>query len=162
MRPVDREAGLLFAATSLLAAPAFAQPPAADAALDCARIEAGDERLACYDRLFRAKPGAQPSEPGSREAEFGLSEQERRARERESGAVVVPEEITSTVVRVTGRRPNPLVVELENGQQWRLLEASETPPFRAGERMSIRRGAMGSYFASAQTRRAAWRVKRVK
>jgi hypothetical protein len=162
MRPVDGTAGLLLAVAALQVAPAFADPPMAEAALDCGRIETGHERLACYDRLFRATPDAQPSAPESREAEFGLSEQDRRARERESGAIVVPDEITSTVKRVTGRRPNPLVVELENGQQWRLLEASETPPFRAGERVSIRRGAMGSYFASAEARRAAWRVKRVK
>jgi len=42
------------------------------------------------------------------------------------------------------RRPHPPVLELANGQTWRLLESSDLPPFRAGDHVTIRRGAIGS------------------
>lgn len=143
---------------ALLAAPASASDSTLDAARACGRIEAEADRIACYDRLFRSPPGATPA---AREAEFGLSEQERRERERAAGAAVVPDEIESTVRRVIAKRPNPPVLELENGQSWRLLETADIPPFRAGDHVTIRRGAIGSFLASAKERPGAWRVRRV-
>jgi len=151
---------LTFAA-ALAGAPALASEAALDAARACGRIEAEAGRLACYDRLFRAGQDAAPAAPASREAEFGLTEQARRDREREAGAVLVPDQIVSTVLRVVVRRPNLPVLELDNGQKWRLLESSDIPPFRAGDHVTIRRGAIGSYLASAEERPGAWRVRRV-
>jgi hypothetical protein len=143
-----------------LALAATTSEPRVAAAQNCGRIEGEEERLASYDRLFRGKPG-DPAAPVVREAEFGLTEIERREREREAGATLVRDEIASTVARISVRRPNPPVLELANGQKWRLLETSDIPPFRAGDHVTIRRGAIGSYLASANERPGAWRVRRV-
>jgi hypothetical protein len=148
------------ALAAIFSAPVSAAEPALESARDCGRIEDGAERLACYDRLFRGRPG-DAAPPVVREAEFGLTEIERREREREAGVTLVPDEIASTVARVSVRRPNPPVLELANGQTWRLLETSDSPPFRAGDHVTIRRGAIGSYLASARERPGAWRVRRV-
>lgn len=155
-----RCARALAAVAALVAAPLPASATTLEAAQDCGRI--GDERarLACYDGLFRAPQDAPPA-AAPREAEFGLTEQERREREREAGAAPVPDAIASTVLRVVTRRPGLPVLELDNGQTWRLLESSDTPPFRAGDHVTIRRGAIGSYLASAAERPGAWRVRRV-
>jgi hypothetical protein len=146
------------ALAALIGAPVFASESTLDAAHVCGRIEAEAARLECYDWLFRNPPAVAPA---SREAEFGLTEQERRERERASGAAPVPEEIASTVLRVIVKRPDPPVLQLENGQEWRLLESSDFAPFRAGDHITIRRGAIGSYLASAKERPGAWRVRRV-
>jgi hypothetical protein len=154
-------ARVLAAVAALAAAPASAAESVLEAAQDCGRLAGPSARLACYDRLFRAGQDAAPAAPASREAEFGLTEQARRDREREAGAVLVPDQIVSTVLRVAVRRPNLPVLELDNGQKWRLLESSDIPPFRAGDHVTIRRGAIGSYLASAEERPGAWRVRRV-
>jgi len=146
---------------ALAAAPAPAAESVLGAAQDCGRLGDPSARLACYDRLFRAGQDAAPAAPASREAEFGLTEQARREREREAGAVPVPDQIAGTVLRVAVRRPSLPVLELDNGQKWRLLESSDIPPFRAGDHVTIRRGAIGSFLASAEERPGAWRVKRV-
>lgn len=95
------------------------------------------------------------------ETEFGFTGQELEERRRETGAPVAPDEIASVVLRVTSRKPSPPVLELENGQKWRLLESSDFAAFRVGDHVRIRRGAIGSYLASVAERPGAWRVRRV-
>ena len=56
----------------------------------------------------------------------------------------------------------PPLLELENGQQWLLLESMGSYRFRAGDGIAIRRGSLGSYRASNPDRKGAWRVRRVK
>jgi hypothetical protein len=55
----------------------------------------------------------------------------------------------------------PPVLELENSQQWRLLESTASARFRAGDPIVIRRGSLGSYLVSNPDRNGAWRVRRI-
>lgn len=155
-----RFARALAAFAALTGVPALASDTTLDAAADCGRIEREADRLACYDRLFRGATGL-PVASAKREAEFGLTDQQIREREGAAGTAVASEEIESTVLRVNVSWPNLTVLELENAQKWRLLETSDLPAFRAGDHVTIRRGALGSYLASASGRPRAWRVRRV-
>ncbi len=66
------------------------------------------------------------------------------------------------MARVIQRGPEPPLLELENGQQWVLLESMGSVRFGAGDAITIRSGTLGSYLASMPERKGAWRIRRVK
>ncbi len=146
-----------------------------ESAEDCGRITADADRLRCFDALFSrprdaaiaptAVPAAPATAPASRpaaaqapakatDADFGLKAEPAKPAE--------AEEISSRVARVIPRGPEPPVLELENGQQWLLLESMGNSRFRAGDGIVVRRGTLGSYLASNPDRNGAWRVRRVR
>ena len=161
--------------------------PAADDRLEsaekCGRITADPDRLRCFDALFgqprdtaiapAPRPAAPATEPAAQpaaaqapakatEADFGLTEAQRKAGKPEPAKPAEAEEIRSRVTRVIPRGPEPPVLELENGQQWLLLESMGSSRFRAGDGIVVRRGTLGSYLASNPDRNGAWRVRRVR
>lgn len=148
------------AAIAMLPAAGIADATLPEQAADCGRMAADADRLACYDALFRRQEAAAAA-PVAQEQAFGLSEAERQQRERAAGAPPTPDQLTSTVVRVTVRKPHPELLELENGQSWRLLETSRSRIFRVNDRIVIRQGALGSYLASIEGRNGSWRIRRV-
>ena len=89
---------------------------------------------------------------------FGLPAAESARRRSEPAA---PTEISSRVARVVPRGPEPPLLELENGQQWVLLESMGSDRFRAGDTITIRSGTLGSFLASMPERKEAWRIRRV-
>lgn len=171
-------------ATALVASLAIAGfARAADERLEsaekCGRIAVDAERLECFDGIFGARDEAAPAaaavaaapaaapEPAAtsaaaKEAEFGLTEAQKQAAMPQSAQEAEPEVLTSRVARVIPRGMEPSVLELENGQQWRLLESMANVRFRAGDAIVIRRGSLGSYLASMPNRNGAWRVRRVR
>jgi len=154
---------------------AGAAPPAVDPAefARCSRIDAADERLACYDALGRSlKPppvlSASPSPaadkaPAADESSgqaataaggvnaFGLTRHERPA------AAAGPDLIRAQVAAVTTDRLGRAYVRLDNGQVW-----SFTAPdvlLRAGEAVTIRRAALGSFLMTTPSHHT-YRVQR--
>lgn len=167
-------AGRLSLASALcfvaVAAPAAAQDETAaqQAFARCARIRADSERLACFDAATRAagiaqtqaarSPGASAEEPASTPsaedtaAVFGL---EQLARSSEV------EEITSRIAGTfSGWRGNTRFT-LENGQVWEQVEPGRGIYRSESPRVTIRRGAMGSYLMEIEGVRRALRVRRV-
>jgi len=145
----------------------------------CGRIAADAERLECFDGIFGARreavpaaatavaapvaaPAAAPARVPTKEADFGLTEAQKQAANPQAAELAEPQDLTSRVARVIPRGMEPPVLELENGQQWRLLESMANVRFRAGDAIVIRRGAIGSYLASSPDRNGAWRVRRVR
>ena len=96
------------------------------------------------------------------DAEFGLTETQKQAAKPQPAEADEPQDLTSRVTRLIPRGPEPPVLELENGQQWLLLESTSMGRFRAGDGIVIRRGSLGSYLASIPDRKGAWRVRRVR
>ncbi len=155
---------------------------AADARLEsaekCGRLAADDDRLRCFDALFGAareaaaatapRPAAPVPAPVAEapakaaDADFGLTEAQRQAGKPVPATPAEPEEIRSRVARVIPRGPEPPALELENGQQWLLLESTGNGRFRTGDGIVVRRGSLGSYLASNPDRNGAWRVRRVR
>lgn len=149
---------------------------ALDAARTCSEIAADAARLACYDSLFRDAGSYSPdslaetageaaSSPAQTvvldsEETFGLTEAQRAQRAAEAGLKPV-DEITVTIISLNSDHGGKLVIELANGQRWRQVDSTGWTGFRVGETIVIRRGALGSYLATApDSGRPAVRVRR--
>jgi len=153
---------------------AGAAPPAVDPAefARCSRIEAADERLACYDALGRSLepppvPSASPSPaankaPAADESSaqaataaggvnaFGLTRHERPA-------AAGPDLIRAQVAAVRTDRLGKAHVRLDNGQVWSL--SAPDVLLRAGEAVTIRRASLGSFLMTTPAHRT-YRVQR--
>jgi len=146
----------------------------------CAAIGDDRGRLACYDGIFRASAGSVPAGEGAGTSavaaaattaarpaaaappdDFGLTEAAKRARDPERAKEEMPESIVGTVAAV-GRRPaGELVVTLENGQVWTQVGVDQRARVAAGDTVTIKRGALGSYMLVTESRYAT-RVRRAK
>jgi len=160
MRAARRAAIVLLCGSTLPGAAIAADEPGAKlgAAAACARIAADAERLRCFDGLFGG-----PRDPApNHDSEFGLSEAQKQASNPQPAEEAEPDDLTSRLTRVIPRGFEPPVLELENGQQWRLLESLANVRFRAGDPVVIRRSSWGSYLVSNPERNGAWRVRRIR
>ena len=73
------------------------------------------------------------------------------------------EELTSVSARVTGLRHDAsgaLVIDLDNGQQWRQTTSASSPLLEVGHEVTITRAALNSFRMSTPSGRAL-KVKRV-
>lgn len=124
----------------------------------CAAIAENDRRLACFDALA-SEPG-QPAAPEvavKKEDAFGM-EQSLMAQSRKAPDAV--SEIRATVGSIRAMANGWMVVELDNGQTWTQAEALRSPvPLAAGDEVTIRRGALGSFVLSTADNRS-MRVRR--
>jgi hypothetical protein len=157
----------------------------------CAAVAGDAARLACYDQAFGrpdssatsavlAAPAAQaapvaaapsaaapvaavPSAAAAAQAreEFGLSEAAKRARDPEKARETMPESITAVVAKVARRPTGEAIVALENEQVWEQAEPGTTVLLKAGDSVTIRKAALGSYVLVTPSR-AAVRVRRVR
>jgi hypothetical protein len=92
--------------------------------------------------------------------EFGLSEQEKRARApvdepRE------PDSITGRIAKVGARPTGELVLTFEDGQVWTQVQVEKPLRLKAGDQVTIRRASLGSYLLVTPSK-VSTRVRRVK
>lgn len=139
---------------SLPARDALAGPQSAGHA--CASIVEDAARLACYDQAFghpsgeRATAAIPAAETGAVDPqvkarqEFGLSEADKRARE-PSRAPASVDRISGTVEGVSRRPTGELVVRLDSGQVWVETQTYTGAVVKAGDEVTIRKSALGSY-----------------
>jgi len=137
----------------------------------CRDVPEAAARLACYDAIpyatpragrpvpaasgvpAAASPGAAASAPLSATERFGLPE---RARTDELPS------ITSAVGSdFFGWAPNERI-RLQNGQVWEVVDGSSGSVAAANRKVTIRRGALGSFFLDFEGLNSSPRVKRVK
>jgi hypothetical protein len=104
---------------------------------------------------------APPAAPASPAEKFGLSAEQIESR-RPQVAVEVKsiESIESRVVAVRGLPRDRFVLTLENGQVWEQTEPTPRQRFYAGDAITIRKAAMGSFLASGPHSGERIRVKR--
>jgi len=139
-------------------AAADALPPALRA---CASVKRNSERLACYDQTIEqlsSDSAAAPAPERSAEAMFGAS-----AAHNESAAAIAREELTSLTAHVTALNRDgsgALIIDLDNGQQWRQTSGSGSPLLEVGHEVTITRAALNSFRLSTPDGRAL-KVKRV-
>ena len=129
----------------------------------CASVKKNSERLACYDRgieQLSSDSAATASTPErSAEAMFGAS----AAHGSEPARTVEREELTSVSAHVTALshdNTGALVIDLDNGQQWRQTSGSSSPLLEVGHEVTITRAALNSFRMSTPSGRAL-KVKRV-
>jgi hypothetical protein len=151
--------GLLLAA--VLLAP---QAVRADEPRRCAALDDDRARLACYDSIFgrpavaAAPAAATATDP---EADFGLTEAAKRAREPEESRERFPESISGTVAKVARQPAGELVLTLENGQVWTQVQVDARARVAVGDTVTIKKAALGSHLLVTEDRYAT-RVRRVK
>ncbi len=146
----------------VVAGRAYAADAVPASLLACIGVKKNSERLACYDqtieRLSSASPdGAAPQR--SAEAMFGA----QAAAGRSSTPTVEREELTSVSARVTALRHDAsgaILIDLDNGQQWRQTSGATTSLLEVGHEVTITRAALNSFRMSTPSGRAL-KVKRV-
>ena len=152
---------------------------AAEPSHPCSAIDDASQRLACYDAAFgrpaaattvsiTPTPALAPAtatataavDPVAQQrAEFGLSDAAKKARDPQQSAQA--ESITDTLA-VLGQRPTgELVFNLQNGQVWLQIEADTRTRVKAGDTVTIRKGALGSFLLVGPDR-VSVRVRRAK
>jgi membrane protein implicated in regulation of membrane protease activity len=97
----------------------------------------------------------------SPEADFGLTDAAKRARDPEKAKEEMPESITGKVAAVARRPAGELTVTLENGQVWTQLTVDQRVRVAAGDTVTIRKAALGSHMLVTANRYGT-RVRRVK
>ncbi len=152
---------------------------AEDTLLGCRKVDAPEQRLACYDRVVdRARleitPGAPEGEPRAsssepteqddqslRERLFGRPPAESARALHKTYGVEAPQEIASNVTAAELGADRQLVITLENGQVWRQAEYTFFP-LHAGDSVGIKAGLAGSYHLRRNGRGRTIRVKRIR
>ena len=122
---------------------------------ECRAITDDARRLACYDQLFprppipaqptTTRPGAGPQPQPPPDPEFGLNEAQRRAAEGHPEQAKTGETISATVTDLRSTAAGDFIVTLDNGQVWRQIELDSWSPPKKGDRVTIRRGLLGSF-----------------
>lgn len=157
-----------FAAAAMAAAPLAAAPPPAIKAegrakmlqqlIDCRKIADNTQRLACFDQAAAAMDQA--------EAKGDIvvvdREQARKVRRQAFGFSLPsislfergekPEEISTMQGKIAAARQNSAgkwVIRLDDGATWVQVDTNEVPNDpKAGDTVTIRRAALGSYILS--------------
>lgn len=150
-------ATVLLGASAVHAA-ADAVPPALRA---CANVKNSSERLACYDRTIEqlSSNSAAAAPERSAEASFGAS----GVRGSEPAQKIEREELTSLSAHVTALSHDAsgaLVINLDNGQQWRQTSGASSLLLEVGHEVTIARAALNSFRMSTPSGRVL-KVKRV-
>jgi hypothetical protein len=119
----------------------------------CTQERDDGKRLACFDRETVALPPQDWEQKEVRASlpEFGLIEKPNPAR---------PQKETDRVAAVTQRPNGVLVFSLENGQLWKATD-QQYLPVHVGDSVTIRTGALGSFWLSAAGSNRTVRVTRV-
>ncbi len=130
----------------------------------CAVLHEAADRLACYDQAFGRPAEADDTPPdASAKAgrDFGLSEAEKRAKIPDPDQRLFPDRIEAVVAVISHRATGEIIVTLDNGQVWVQAESATNARPRVGDKIIIRKAAMGSYQLLTPGR-VAMRVRRVK
>jgi hypothetical protein len=129
---------------------------------DCRALGDDARRLACYDQLFprrliSAPPptqaaatsaGVAPASPQQRSApdpQFGMNEAQRRAAAGNTEQSKINDSISATITDLRTTPSGEFVVILDNGQVWRQIDLESWAPPQKGDRVTIHRGALGSF-----------------
>lgn len=164
-----------------------ANPQPEAAARDCAAISEDAQRLACYDGLFRSDgtrdphvnatpPVATAAVPATSEgatrpasapaaaspvADFGLTEQQKEARQPREQKREPLDAMTARVTVAEQDRYGAWRLTLDNGQVWLQTEPGLGIRFQAGSTVEIRRASLGSFVLEVPGRPVI-RVRRVR
>jgi hypothetical protein len=172
--------GLAFCAAQCTAA----EGPGLENVRACAALHADAERLPCFDRevarlgpasstvpastiapVAAAAPGAASVAPAPRalptpEQSFGLPPAKLNERYPAPAGSEPLRQLTARVVSVRELPLGNYVIELDNGQTWRQIDTYFNLRLRPGAEITIKPGAIGSYWLSAAGRGA--HVKRIR
>lgn len=160
---------IAMAAALVTAGPARAAAPATTADfLACAAEKDDARRLACFDaavdRTRTAPANSAPAvvaAPLSQEEKFGLRGELKQEKAQKVPELQELEQLQAQVTKVSTKPHGELVVTLENGQVWTEIQTNSGARVKAGDRVAIKAGALGSFLLVAPNGRST-RVTRVR
>lgn len=160
---------IAMAAALVTAGSARAAAPATTAEfLNCAGEKDDTRRLACFDAAVdraRAAPAnpapAVVATPLSQEEKFGLRGELKQEKAQKVPELQELEQLQAQVTKVSTKPHGELVVTLENGQVWTEIQTNSGARVKAGDRVAIKPGALGSFLLVAPNGRST-RVTRVR
>ena len=152
---------LTVSAALLLGAPAQAkdqappvQPQVFQAVVDCRKLVDPAQRLACYDKSVDALASAAEAKQvlvvdrstteKTKRSLFGLSLPKIKLFGDNDDIEI--EKVESTIAAVSSTRDGSAIFVLADGARWKQTEGRDTFA-KAGQKIEIRRGSMGSFFA---------------
>lgn len=134
----------------------------------CVGIADDKVRLACLDREIALLENASVHNPAATvvltpEQKLGLPQKRVEQIEAPVGAPApaTVKGLEAHIAKASGDAAGHAVVELDNGQVWQQIDSQSGFSPRSGDLAKISKGAMGSFWLSLDSRRAA-RVKRVR
>ena len=161
---------MIGAALLTLAASASAAPKPEEAqraavlqgVLDCRKTPDRDARLACYDaaadKLDQAEASGQVVVVDKQQVQtmrkevFGLQlpSLDLFNRSPHSGPAEPLDRITASLKTASRGADGRWMIELDTGAVWRQIDDVSIPDPRPGEKVSVRRAALGSYFVKVE------------
>lgn len=160
---------IAMAATLVTAGPARAAEPVIKAEFFACAAEKDDaRRLACFDAAVdraQAAPANQApavvAAPLSQEEKFGLRGELKQEKAQKAPELQELEQLQAQVTKVSVKPHGELVVTLENGQVWTEIQTNSGARVKAGDRVAIKAGALGSFLLVAPNGRST-KVTRVR
>jgi hypothetical protein len=95
------------------------------------------------------------------EEEFGLTPAQLAERDREDSSAPELDQLEARVASLERTGAGHFVLTLDNGQRWIEVAPSQRVRFRAGESVTIRRAALGSFLARGPNSGGGVRVRRL-
>jgi hypothetical protein len=136
-----------------------------DSLIACAELTSDTARLTCFDREIAEIRGKNPQTPASvaptAEQKFGLSDKQVLELGATPGQVPAPTALHAHIVSVPRYPIERQVFVLDNAQTWQQIELDLGFTVRIGQEVTISKGALGSFWLSADSHRAT-RVKRIR
>ncbi len=102
-----------------------------------------------------------PQRPLSKEEKFGLRGDLKQEKAKKAPELQELEQLQAQVTKVAAKPYGELVVTLENGQVWNEIQANSGTRVKAGDQVTIKSGALGSFLLVAPNGRST-KVTRVR
>ena len=131
------------------------------------------DRLECYDKSLSRKKqdndkelvarevkDIQPNKKVVQENLFGRRGGDLEEVIAEAQSIVIPNELSNVVVKVSRYAADKYTLTLKNGQRWKVLEPTRKGYFKKNQTVSISKGLFGSYEVNIQNLNKKFKVKR--
>ena len=131
------------------------------------------DRLECYDKSLSRKKQENDKELVTREVKdiqpkrkvvqenlFGRRGGDLEEVIAETQSIVIPNELSNVVVKVSRYAADKYTLTLKNGQRWKVLEPTRKGYFKKDQTVSISKGLFGSYEVNIKNLNKKFKVKR--
>jgi len=131
------------------------------------------DRLECYDKSLSRKKQDNDKELVAREVKdiqpkrkvvqenlFGRRGGDLEEVIAETQSIVIPNELSNVVVKVSRYAADKYTLTLKNGQRWKVLEPTRKGYFKKDQTVSISKGLFGSYEVNIKNLNKKFKVKR--
>jgi len=131
------------------------------------------DRLECYDKSLSRKKQENDKELVAREVKdiqpkrkvvqenlFGRRGGDLEEVIAETQSIIIPNELSNVVVKVSRYAADKYTLTLKNGQKWKVLEPTRKGYFKKDQTVSISKGLFGSYEVNIKSLNKKFKVKR--